>query len=163
MMTQVATDDTEIPAFLKVTDEEQAKRREYNREHPVSHAPFMMKQAAPTVDEDERARREAEFLEDEKRRKYEKLHKAGMRKPASAENPKGDRWENGRWVRNDGMTTAKFATLLRDMPSDEHRAVLRKAFKHFAKVEPAPPLKFVPLVPVESAKVKVKVKRGKKR
>lgn len=128
--------DLAVPDFLVVDKAEGERRRAWAAAHPVVALNFSGQSEDERRDVDEaRARMKAEqkarelehlqALADRKREEAQALapHQFAKQLPGMIWSPR-----YGKWVSPDFMSASKYARLLRDMPSDKHRAAFIKQF-----------------------------------
>ena len=121
-------DGLEIPAFLKVTPEESARRVAYNAAHPIAAVQFtpqreVSAEAQAILDRLDEERRAAEKVKRDNRKTHKELVATQDRAISD-----GKVWRNGQWVDPEAMAHSKACRIMRDLPNDSYRATFVKLF-----------------------------------
>lgn len=128
-------DSLEVPPFLKRTPERHAELMAWNASHPVT---ALTLSGGPKAPPELWEQREAERRELDKQKSYERLAKMKATTGPLARSEPTDTsdmdWSDGRWVRPDYMSLARYTRLWHEMPSDDHRHALADMFPEAAKL-----------------------------
>jgi hypothetical protein len=119
-------DGLEIPAFLIVTPDEQARRVAWNAAHPITATQFMpLKPSGNTEDDEVWKAREEQRKAAAKAASMKRLQDWHAKQKMESATPRdGQVWKNGRYVRSDAISAARAARIMSELPT----ASMRKIF-----------------------------------
>lgn len=125
----LATAEFELPPFLVVTPQEQARRNAWNAAHPVQPS-ISFANHNGTISDEELERRRAEERAKAKAASYDRIAKLKSGKSFKAAASEGMVWRNGKFIRADYISQARFDRMYRELPTDSMRKILVERYAH---------------------------------